>query len=43
MEGACSTPPSPRDEFLSDDRLIVYTDGRAFPREDRVADTPGRF
>ena len=31
------------DEFLSGDRLIVYTDGRSFPREDRVADTEGRF
>ena len=31
------------DEFLSGDRLIVYTDGRSFPREDRVADTQGRF
>jgi len=31
------------DEFLSDDRLIVYTDGRAFPREDRNAGRKGRF
>ena len=31
------------DEFLAGDRLIVYTDGRSFPREDRVADTEGRF
>ena len=31
------------DEFLSGDRLIVYTDGRSFPREDRVAQQEGRF
>ena len=25
------------DEFLSDDKLIVYTEGRAFPRENTHA------
>lgn len=41
--GMLNTAIAMGDEFLSDDRLIVYTDGRAFPREDRVAETPGRF
>lgn len=31
------------DEFLSEDKLIVYTEGRAFPREDTKARIPGRF
>ena len=31
------------DEFLSDKKLIVYTDGRATPREDTYATAAGRF
>jgi carboxyl-terminal processing protease len=31
------------DEFLSGDKLLVYTEGRAFPREDTKARIPGRF
>ncbi len=31
------------DEFLDSDKLIVFTDGRAFPREDRNAGRKGRF
>ena len=31
------------DEFLSEDKLIVYTEGRSFPREDTHARIPGRF
>lgn len=31
------------DEFLSEDKLLVYTEGRAFPREDTKARIPGRF
>ncbi len=41
--GMLNTAIEMGDEFLSGDRLIVYTDGRSFPREDRVADTEGRF
>jgi len=41
--GMLNTAIAMGDEFLSEDRLIVYTDGRSFPREDRVADTAGRF
>lgn len=41
--GMLNTAIAMGDEFLSGDRLIVYTDGRAFPREDRVAQTEGRF
>ena len=41
--GMLNTAIDMGDEFLSGDRLIVYTDGRSFPREDRVADTEGRF
>ena len=41
--GMLNTAIAMGDEFLSDDRLIVYTDGRSFPREDRVSDTEGRF
>jgi len=31
------------DEFLSGDKLLVYTEGRAFPRENTKARIPGRF
>ena len=31
------------DEFLSDDKLIVYTEGRAFPRENTHAYKKGLF
>ena len=31
------------DEFLSEDKLLVYTEGRTFPREDTKARIPGRF
>ena len=31
------------DEFLSEDKLLVYTEGRMFPREDTRARIPGRF
>ena len=31
------------DEFLSGDKLLVYTEGRAFPRENTRARIPGRF
>ena len=41
--GMLNTAIAMGDEFLSGDRLIVYTDGRSFPREDRVAERSGRF
>ncbi|MDA9863468.1 S41 family peptidase [Flavobacteriales bacterium] len=41
--GMLNTAIAMGDEFLSDDRLIVYTDGRSFPREDRIAQETGRF
>ncbi len=41
--GMLNTAIAMGDEFLSGDRLIVYTDGRSFPREDRVAQQEGRF
>ena len=31
------------DEFLSEQKLIVYTEGRSFPRDDTFARIPGRF
>ncbi len=31
------------DEFLSEDKLLVYTEGRSFPREDTKARIAGRF
>lgn len=31
------------DEFLSEDKLLVYTEGRMFPRENTRARIPGRF
>lgn len=31
------------DEFLSGDKLLVYTEGRAFPREDTFAEYEGLF
>lgn len=31
------------DEFLSEDKLLVYTKGRSFPREDTKARIPGQF
>ncbi len=36
--GMLNTAIAMGDEFMSGDRLIVYTDGRAFPREDRIAE-----
>lgn len=41
--GMLNTAIAMGDEFLSGDKLIVYTDGRSFPREDRIADVEGRF
>lgn len=41
--GMLNTAIAMGDEFLSADRLIVYTDGRSFPREDRIASAEGRF
>ncbi|MDB4676216.1 S41 family peptidase [Flavobacteriales bacterium] len=41
--GMLNTAIAMGDEFLSGDRLIVYTDGRSFPREDRIAEETGRF
>ncbi len=41
--GMLNTAIAMGDEFLPDDKLIVYTDGRAFPREDRIAEVEGRF
>ena len=31
------------DEFLSEQKLIVYTEGRSFPRDDTYSRIPGRF
>ena len=31
------------DEFLSEQKLIVYTEGRSFPRDETYARIPGRF
>ncbi len=41
--GMLNTAIAMGDEFISGDRLIVYTDGRSFPREDRIAEQTGRF
>ncbi|HCZ08604.1 MAG TPA: peptidase S41 [Flavobacteriales bacterium] len=41
--GMLNTAIAMGDEFISGDRLIVYTDGRAFPREDRIAEKTGQF
>ncbi|MCB0761881.1 MAG: peptidase S41, partial [Flavobacteriales bacterium] len=41
--GLLKTAIQMADEFLSDDKLIVYTEGRAFPREDTHAYIKGNF
>ncbi|NNE55486.1 MAG: peptidase S41, partial [Flavobacteriales bacterium] len=41
--GFLSTAIDMADEFLSDDKLIVYTEGRAFPREDTHGNRKGLF
>lgn len=41
--GMLRTAINMSDEFLSDDKLIVYTEGRAFPREDTYASYEGLF
>ena len=41
--GLLSTAIDMADEFLSDDKLIVYTEGRSFPREDTHGSRKGLF
>ena len=41
--GYLSTAIAMVDEFLSDDKLIVYTQGRAFPKDERHAKNKGVF
>ena len=41
--GLLNTAIDMADEFLSDDKLIVYTEGRAFPREETNATHQGLF
>ncbi len=41
--GMLRTAIAMSDEFLSDDKLIVYTEGRAFEREDTFAQYQGLF
>ncbi len=41
--GMLRTAINMSDEFLSDDKLIVYTEGRAFPRENTYASYDGLF
>ena len=41
--GMLRTAIAMSDEFLSGDKLIVYTEGRAFEREDTYAQTTGLF
>ena len=41
--GMLRTAIAMSDEFLSDDKLIVYTEGRAFEREDTYAQYKGLF
>ena len=41
--GMLRTAINMSDEFLSDDKLIVYTEGRAFPREDTYTSYEGLF
>jgi carboxyl-terminal processing protease len=41
--GLLSTAIDMADEFLSDDKLIVYTEGRTFPREDTRGKRDGNF
>ena len=41
--GLLSTAIDMADEFLSDDKLIVYTEGRTFPREDTHGKRDGKF
>ena len=41
--GMLRTSVNMADEFLSNDKLIVYTEGRAFEREDRNASYKGLF
>lgn len=41
--GMLRTAINMSDEFLTENKLIVYTEGRAFPREDRVTSYEGLF
>ena len=41
--GMLRTAINMSDEFLTEDKLIVYTEGRAFPREDRFTSYEGLF
>jgi carboxyl-terminal processing protease len=41
--GLLKTAIQMADEFLSDDKLIVYTEGRTFPRNDTHARIKGKF
>lgn len=41
--GMLRTAINMSDEFLSDDKLIVYTEGRSFPREDTYTSYEGLF
>ena len=41
--GMLRTAINMSDEFLSDDKLIVYTEGRSFPREDTYTSYVGLF
>jgi len=41
--GMLRTAINMSDEFLTDDKLIVYTEGRAFPREDTFTSYEGLF
>lgn len=41
--GLLNTAIEMADEFLSDDKLIVYTEGRAFPRDETYARRVGMF
>ncbi len=41
--GLLNTAIEMADEFLSDEKLIVYTEGRAFPRDDTHASRTGLF
>lgn len=41
--GLLKTAIEMADQFLSDEKLIVYTEGRAFPRDDTFANEEGLF
>ncbi len=41
--GMLRTAINMSDEFLTEDKLIVYTEGRAFPREDTFTSYEGLF